>query len=116
MAGKGDGPMYSHDRRDATATPLCGAHRGTRANPLLTKTQLGSVKATSYDLPADFQFTYGMQQVAAAPCARVPAPLPLASSSSRPRLALTRAHPTGALAAAAAARRPDRGRRHRQLG
>lgn len=57
-----DGPMYSHDRRDATATPLCGAHRGTRANPLLTKTQLGSVKATSYDLPADFQFTYGMQQ------------------------------------------------------
>ena len=55
--------MYSHDRRDATATPLCGAHRGTRANPLLTKTQLGSVKATSYDLPADFQFTYGMQQV-----------------------------------------------------
>lgn len=55
-------PIYSHDRRDETATPMCGAHRGNRANPLLTKTQLGGVKATSYDLPSNFQYTYGKQQ------------------------------------------------------
>jgi|EP00908_Phaeocystis_cordata_P018812 hypothetical protein len=55
--------MYSHDRRDETATPLCGAHRPNKSNPLLTKTQLGTVKATTYDLPPDFQHSYGLAQV-----------------------------------------------------
>mmetsp|Transcript_21023 Transcript_21023/g.44346 ORF Transcript_21023/g.44346 Transcript_21023/m.44346 type:complete len:237 (-) Transcript_21023:181-891(-) len=55
---------YSHNRRDQTATPLCGAHRpdAAKANPLLVKPQLGAVKGTTYDLPKDFQFTYGMKQ------------------------------------------------------
>jgi len=53
---------YSHDRRDATATPLCGAHRQPKGNPLLVKPQLGTVKATAYDLPNDFAFTFGMRQ------------------------------------------------------
>ena len=34
-----------------------------KSNPLLVKSQLGTVKSTSYDLPTDFQFTYGMRQV-----------------------------------------------------
>ena len=54
--------MYSHDRRDELATPLCGAHRPNKTNPLLTKTQLGTVKATTYDLPPDFQHSYGLVQ------------------------------------------------------
>lgn len=33
-----------------------------KSNPLLVKSQLGTVKSTSYDLPTDFQFTYGMRQ------------------------------------------------------
>jgi len=55
---------YSFQRRDETATPLCGAHRiaSHAKNPLLVKTQLGAVKATTYDLPTDFQFEYGLRQ------------------------------------------------------
>ena len=52
---------YSHDRVDRAATPLCGAHRGAKGNPLLIKPQLGAVKGTAYDLPSDFQFTYGLK-------------------------------------------------------
>lgn len=55
--------MYSHDRRDETATPLCGAHRKNKTNPLLSRTTLGTVKATTYDLPPDFQHAYGLVQV-----------------------------------------------------
>ena len=54
---------YSHDRRDETATPLCGAHRKTRTNPLLLKPQLSAVKGSTYSLPADFQHEYGLPQV-----------------------------------------------------
>jgi len=58
---------YSHNRRDNTLTPLCGTHRietkGSRVNPLLQKPQVGCVRTTSYDLPPDFQFTYGMEMV-----------------------------------------------------
>ena len=54
---------YSHDRRDLTATPLCGAHRATGKNALLIKPLLGSVKATCYDLPKDFEHEYGLEQV-----------------------------------------------------
>lgn len=60
--GTGDIIGYSHDRRDETATPLVGAHRCPKGNPLLVKPQLGSVKSTAYDLPENFQFTYGMAQ------------------------------------------------------
>lgn len=60
---EGVGTMYSHDRRDETATPLCGAHRPNKTNPLLTKTQLGTVKATTYELPTSFQHSYGLVQV-----------------------------------------------------
>ena len=45
-----------------TATPLCGAHRPNRTNPLLSKTTLGTVKATTYVLPPDFQHAYGLVQ------------------------------------------------------
>ena len=55
--------MYSHDRRDETATPLCGAHRKNKTNPLLSRTTLGTVKATTYDLPPSFQHAYGLVQV-----------------------------------------------------
>lgn len=54
---------YSHDRRDETATPLCGAHRNTGKNALLIKPQLGTVRATTYDLPKDFEHEYGLPQV-----------------------------------------------------
>jgi hypothetical protein len=54
---------YSHARRDETATPLCGAHRPTKTNPLLIKPSLGTVKATTYDLPKSFQHEYGLVQV-----------------------------------------------------
>jgi len=61
---------YSHERRDETATPLCGAHRsgGTifpHKNALLVKPQLGTVKATCYDLPskANLQHEYGLPQM-----------------------------------------------------
>ena len=54
---------YSHDRRDLTATPLCGAHRATGKNALLVKPLLGAVKATTYDLPKDFSHEYGLAQV-----------------------------------------------------
>lgn len=56
---------YSHDRRDETATPLCGAHRPNKTNPLLIKPLLGSVKATVYDLPSagnNLQHEYGLRQ------------------------------------------------------
>lgn len=61
MAGTGS---YSHDRRDETATPLCGAHRPNKSNPLLVKPLLGSVKATMYDLPSvgNLQHEYGLRQ------------------------------------------------------
>lgn len=57
---------YSHDRRDETATPLCGAHRPNKTNPLLIKPLLGCVKATVYDLPSaagNLQHEYGLPQV-----------------------------------------------------
>jgi hypothetical protein len=54
---------YSHSRRDETATPLCGAHRNKGTNPLLIKPQLGSVKASTFALPPDFNHTYGLEQV-----------------------------------------------------
>jgi len=54
---------YSHDRRDLTATPLCGAHRNKGTNPLLIKPMLGSVKASTYDLPPDFEHEYGLKQM-----------------------------------------------------
>jgi hypothetical protein len=54
---------YSHNRRDETATPICGTHRLNTKNALLQKAQLGCVRGTSYDLPADFQYTYGMAMV-----------------------------------------------------
>ena len=38
--------MYSHDRRDETATPLCGAHRPNKSNPLLTNRQ-GNLRPNS---------------------------------------------------------------------
>jgi hypothetical protein len=55
---------YSHDRRDEMSTPLCGAHRPNKTNPLLIKPQLGCVKGTVYDLPskADLQHEYGLRQ------------------------------------------------------
>jgi len=55
---------YSHDRRDETATPLCGAHRPNKTNPLLIKPALGNVKATVYDLPSknNLQHEYGLRQ------------------------------------------------------
>ena len=55
---------YSFQRRDETATPLCGAHRiaSHAKNPLLVKAQLGAVKATTYSLPEDFQHEYGLRQ------------------------------------------------------
>ena len=57
---------YSHDRRDETATPLCGAHRpqADHKNALLIKTQLGTVRATVYDLPSkgNLQHEYGLRQ------------------------------------------------------
>jgi len=52
---------YSFERKDAGATPLCGAHRPVKGNPLLIKSQLGAVKASAYDLPKDFGFTYGLK-------------------------------------------------------
>ena len=57
---------YSHDRRDETATPLCGAHRPNTTNALLIKPVLGCVKATVYDLPSagnNLQHEYGLPQV-----------------------------------------------------
>jgi len=51
---------YSHNRRDATMTPLCGSHRVDTKNSLLQKSNLGCVRTTSYDLPQDFSFTFGM--------------------------------------------------------
>jgi hypothetical protein len=54
---------YSHDRRDLTATPLCGAHRNKGTNALLIKPLLGSVKASTYDLPHSFEHEYGLKQV-----------------------------------------------------
>lgn len=58
---------YSHDQRDELATPPCGTFRdeGPKYNTLLTKTQLGTVKPTTYDLPSslDFQHQYGLPQV-----------------------------------------------------
>jgi len=53
---------YSHDRRDETATPLCGAHRKNKTNPLLIKPSLGQVKPTTYNLPSNFQHEYGLKQ------------------------------------------------------
>ena len=55
---------YSHDRRDETATPLCGAHRPNKTNPLLIKPALGNVKGTVYDLPSksNLQHEYGLRQ------------------------------------------------------
>jgi len=61
--GKATEAGYSHDRRDQTATPLCGAHRQTGKNALLIKPLLGSVKATTYDLPKEFEHEYGLEQV-----------------------------------------------------
>eukprot|EP00967_Tisochrysis_lutea_P011312 scaffold12784_cov31-Tisochrysis_lutea.AAC.1 len=54
---------YSHNRRDETATPLCGTHRVGTKNALLQKPQLGCVRGSSYELPEDFQYTYGMAMV-----------------------------------------------------
>merc|ERR1719198_2567875 len=56
--------IYSHDRRDETATPLCGAHRPNTKNPLLVKPLLGCVKSTCYDLPSrsSLQHEYGLRQ------------------------------------------------------
>jgi hypothetical protein len=58
--------IYSHDRRDELATPLCGAHRPQEVhkNPLLVKPILGCVKATVYDLPskANLQHEFGLRQ------------------------------------------------------
>lgn len=54
---------YSHSRRDECATPLCGAHRPTKSNPLLIKPQLGAVQGTTYDLPSNFDHEYGLRQV-----------------------------------------------------
>eukprot|EP00312_Isochrysidales_sp_CCMP1244_P005095 CAMPEP_0196686328 /NCGR_PEP_ID=MMETSP1090-20130531/12416_1 /TAXON_ID=37098 /ORGANISM="Isochrysis sp, Strain CCMP1244" /LENGTH=231 /DNA_ID=CAMNT_0042024921 /DNA_START=42 /DNA_END=737 /DNA_ORIENTATION=+ len=51
---------YSHNRRDATMTPLCGSHRVDTKNSLLQKSNLGCVRTTPYDLPQDFSFTFGM--------------------------------------------------------
>lgn len=55
---------YSHDKRDETATPLCGAHRPNKTNPLLIKPLLGCVRATVYDLPSvgNLQHEYGLRQ------------------------------------------------------
>ena len=41
---------YSFQRRDETATPLCGAHRiaSHAKNPLLVKAQPSAVKATTF--------------------------------------------------------------------
>jgi len=63
MAPKGAEAGYSHDRRDLTATPLCGAHRNKGTNSLLIKPLLGAVKASTYDLPKDFEHEYGLVQV-----------------------------------------------------
>ena len=56
---------YSHDRRDDMATPLCGAHRPNKTNPLLQKPLLGCVKPTVYDLPSknNLQHEYGLTQL-----------------------------------------------------
>ena len=63
MAQKGE---YSHDRRDETATPLCGAHRplAVTKNALLVQPQLGCVRKTVYDLPSkgNLQHEYGLRQ------------------------------------------------------
>ena len=57
---------YSHDRRDETLTPKCGAHRelAQHKNALLVQPQLGCVKATCYDLPSkgNIQHEYGLRQ------------------------------------------------------
>ena len=55
---------YSHDRRDETATPLCGAHRVNTTNPLLQKSALGCVQPTVYNLPSatNLQHAYGLPQ------------------------------------------------------
>jgi len=58
---------YSHDIREVS-TPLCGRLKpqpaSSKGNPLLVKDTLGTVRATTYDLPskADFQHEYGLRQ------------------------------------------------------
>lgn len=63
MAARG---VYSHDVRDETLTPKCGAHRdlAQTKNALLVHPQLGCVKSTVYDLPskANLQHEYGLRQ------------------------------------------------------
>lgn len=81
---------YSYNRRDETATPLCGTHRQPTKNALLTKAQLGCVRGTSYDLPEDFGFTYGMANVRAAggPSSPATANHAVASAHARARRCL----------------------------
>jgi hypothetical protein len=59
--------IYSHDKRDELATPLCGTYRldAFKKNTLLAPTLLGTVKTSYHDLPSDngnLQHEYGLRQ------------------------------------------------------
>lgn len=61
MAGKIGGAPMTDAQRAELGTPLCGAHRPVRGNPLLIKPQLGCTRASAYDLPKDPAFTFGLK-------------------------------------------------------